>query len=728
MMLRRLLALVALSCAIITPAFAQKTKAQLNAEIGVQFPDNTTQLITPLALRTTTQDMINSVMPTAPVTSGNLACFNGTTGLLQDCGVSPNNPINTISALRALSPGAFVSVTVLGYYGAGDGGGGTFVWNSISSAADNAGAIIQPNVGGSGRWIRQTAIANQYTPEMFGAKHDGSNDDSVQIRALMTYLNGLTSGGTIKLSCGITYTGSSISSDGRSMIQLLSKVNISGCGQNSVIKVANNVNTSSALFVWALYTTGTANDVTYEDFAIDMNGANNSCSGTCYHSNAALGIATGNNITVRNVSFINNPGSNDTVFGTNVLPPTVTNLNLDGLYHNNSGDRVNAASSDFSADFEIATNVTLTNARYYNGPSVNGAAFELHGSGVTASNLSVDNYFGCGIIANEPAGTASATNNAMVSNVSCINVQSGLQLYSFNGATNVNVNVSNASVLFLTGHSGFGIDACSQISSTTGTNINLIINNALVYSDTTSNLSNDTSGICVGRWNSVIVSNSSTWNTQGPGIRFIASLNNESIVAVGNNINSPGHTGTTALQAGIVADATSGITLNSIIMRSNSVVGAVRYGIIGAQNATQADIEAPVAPGRTVGEVSWTGTGAITRTATGVGYTGGSGGTVTQATGKTTGVTLNTLSGQITMNNAALASGATASFTVTNSQASAADTISVSISSGATAGAYRIVADAVAAGSFRISLSNGSGGSLSEAVVVNYNVIKGSVN
>ena len=46
------------------------------------------------------------------------------------------------------------------------------------------------------------------------------------------------------------------------------------------------------------------------------------------------------------------------------------------------------------------------------------------------------------------------------------------------------------------------------------------------------------------------------------------------------------------------------------------------------------------------------------------------GGTVTQSSSKTTGVTLNTASGQITMNGASLAGGAEATFTVTNSEIS----------------------------------------------------------
>lgn len=74
----------------VVPAHAQKTKAALNTEITTNWPDNTTGAITPSLLRSTVADVVNSIMPTAPVVSGNLACFNGTTGLLQDCGSAPN--------------------------------------------------------------------------------------------------------------------------------------------------------------------------------------------------------------------------------------------------------------------------------------------------------------------------------------------------------------------------------------------------------------------------------------------------------------------------------------------------------------------------------------------------------------------------------------------------------------------------------------------------------------
>jgi hypothetical protein len=109
------------------------------------------------------------------------------------------------------------------------------------------------------------------------------------------------------------------------------------------------------------------------------------------------------------------------------------------------------------------------------------------------------------------------------------------------------------------------------------------------------------------------------------------------------------------------------------------------------------------------------------------GYGTGSGGTVTQATSKTTGVTLNKPSGRITATADSLAANTAVSFTLTNSRIAASDTLSVNIISGATAGAYVVQVDAAAAGSCRISIRNMTAGALAEAIVMQFNVIKGAI-
>jgi len=108
-----------------------------------------------------------------------------------------------------------------------------------------------------------------------------------------------------------------------------------------------------------------------------------------------------------------------------------------------------------------------------------------------------------------------------------------------------------------------------------------------------------------------------------------------------------------------------------------------------------------------------------------LGYTTGAQGTVTQATDKSTGVTLNKSAGRITMNNAALASNTAASFTLTNSLISTNDVIITNVSGGGTAGAYTTYVSSMTAGSAVITLRNMSAGSLSEAVIINYAIIHG---
>lgn len=110
MTLRRILAAIFVLCAWNAPSHAQKTKATLNTEVAVNYPDNMIGFITPALARPTLLDIINSIMPNAPVVSGNLACFNGITGLLQDCGVSPTSI--SITAITGLGTGVATALGI----------------------------------------------------------------------------------------------------------------------------------------------------------------------------------------------------------------------------------------------------------------------------------------------------------------------------------------------------------------------------------------------------------------------------------------------------------------------------------------------------------------------------------------------------------------------------------------------------------------------------------------
>jgi hypothetical protein len=104
----------------------------------------------------------------------------------------------------------------------------------------------------------------------------------------------------------------------------------------------------------------------------------------------------------------------------------------------------------------------------------------------------------------------------------------------------------------------------------------------------------------------------------------------------------------------------------------------------------------------------------------GIGYATGAGGTVTQATSRTTAVQIDDVCGSITMFSAA-GSTTAATFTVNNSTVAINDVIILNQRSGTNP--YEFVVTAVAAGSFNINFRTISGTS-TDAPVINFAVIK----
>lgn len=108
------------------------------------------------------------------------------------------------------------------------------------------------------------------------------------------------------------------------------------------------------------------------------------------------------------------------------------------------------------------------------------------------------------------------------------------------------------------------------------------------------------------------------------------------------------------------------------------------------------------------------------------GYASG-GSTVTQATNRATGVTINAICGTITTDSASLAAEASAVFTVTNSKVEIGDVVVVCQRSGKVALNTQVEVTAVAAGSFDITVINNNvaaGTAETGAIIINFAVIK----
>jgi len=114
----------------------------------------------------------------------------------------------------------------------------------------------------------------------------------------------------------------------------------------------------------------------------------------------------------------------------------------------------------------------------------------------------------------------------------------------------------------------------------------------------------------------------------------------------------------------------------------------------------------------------------LVTSAAGLGYGTGSGGTVTQATSKSTAVTLNKPTGRITMNNAALGAGASVNFSLNNSVFGDAD---VCIVNPLSSDSYTVTVYQSYSGVINMRVTNFSAGSLSDALQIKFAIIKGSI-
>jgi len=173
---------------------------------------------------------------------------------------------------------------------------------------------------------------------------------------------------------------------------------------------------------------------------------------------------------------------------------------------------------------------------------------------------------------------------------------------------------------------------------------------------------------------------------------------------------------------GTVASGVISACTSTSMAMVTPVLGTPTSGNLSNCTSTSMVLTTPVIGAATGTSLSTTGNQVISSTGK-HGYATGAGGTVTQATSKATGVTLNKSTGQITLNAAALNLDTTVSFTLTNSVIEVGDILIMNHISGGTAGSYLLNAQS-SAGTASINVRNITGGSLSEAIVIAFAVIK----
>lgn len=544
--------------------------------------------------------------------------------------------VSSIAALRLLAPGSFSTVNVLGYYASGDGGGGLFFWDSFSAGTDNGGTIITPSTHDEfGRWRRLTENVNQYTPKMFGAKADGTNDATY----IQTAIDTISTVGNGLLYFDTTYTIGGAAQVGNAILGWKTGANIDGPGG---LKLADNTNTVAAAFtasfsgttmtvtatasgtiaagqflvgpgivpgtkvvstlggglfsinvsqtlgsisvkstnrmVEMLTASGTLSNTFCKNITFDYNGANNCASQTIWTFNAVVSVQTGNDILFDGVTFKNNPGSNTIVLGSQVTSPTVSRARIFNCVFDNDGDRINTACIDYSTVFASCTGLSIIGCAFTHGPSVTGTAWEVYGSDI---HISSNKVFGYLAASNVVAIAAQTTKNVNITGNTFQECSVGVALWALSTASKLHtINISNNTFYTSTSIAGpYLVDGITQV----------ILNSELAQISITDNVFENTvldgtrtaSGISLNSVFDANISGNLLKGIPGIGIRVTNSVNPTSLTITGNTLLDVGYSSTSP-KVGISVEASG--TTGTLLIEGNNINPITGYTMTSGIN------------------------------------------------------------------------------------------------------------------------------------------------
>ena len=221
------------------------------------------------------------------------------------------------------------------------------------------------------------------------------------------------------------------------------------------------------------------------------------------------------------------------------------------------------------------------------------------------------------------------------------------------------------------------------------------------------------------------------------GLGTIATQASNNVNITGGSITGVVFTGSFSGITALTSDgfytsaAAAGLTLTNNDLLADGTDTNIDIDLIpkgtGEVNISKVDIDGGAIDGTVIGGATpAAGTFTDALATDNVGYTTGNGGTVTQLTSRTTGVTLNAPSGQITLVADSISGLSSQEFTLTNSYIAATDVVLVSFGSGLTATTYDVTVTETSAGSCKISVHNvNKSATPSDTPVINFVVFKG---
>lgn len=223
----------------------------------------------------------------------------------------------------------------------------------------------------------------------------------------------------------------------------------------------------------------------------------------------------------------------------------------------------------------------------------------------------------------------------------------------------------------------------------------------------------------------VLTSNGTSWAVTTAGAGTVAPVAVTDTSATALVVGQNGATNPAFVVDTATATSATGVKVKSAAAAAGAALVVVSSGTNEALTVDAKGSGTITLNGTATGAVTTPRALVSTGATAGVGYATGAGGAVTQATNRTTGVTLSKVTGTITTHTASLAAGATAKFTVTNTAVAATDTVVLSVASATTTDQTDVKVQAVASGSFDVVVANRHASTAETgAIVINFAVVK----
>jgi len=449
----------------------------------------------------------------------------------------------TISSLRSSTTPAENNL----YYTHEFGGGLWYYDRNDNKASDNTGSVI---VSTDGKRFKRIGSP---TLDSFGGVGDGVTDNTIAInKAILA----TSSANEILIIPEKTYLVSgNVTGVNRVLFPLYSNTHIKGISKKSVIKVADNFTSKGDYRLFGPIKDQITSNITFENFSVDMNGANNLVHGSTglnIRRAYTIYISNGNNIKLTKLNIMSNPGRNVIVLGNNSNHPTVTNVEITYNTFTNCGGSIagNELQNDHSVIFSECDSATIAYNTFKNDKPINPSyiqnkvvtALEVHGSNTKVLKNKVINFTHGG---NVVALVQNSYNNYWADNTFLNCTKLGLSLWSVAPYKNVNCTIIN-NVIQLYGLFGSevgGIFQSTHASNTTSAFENLKILNNRIYSNDLVVRRNVWHGIYICAVSGADIRNNIIKNIKGNGITILSSDKNlqvSNVKILNNDISNTG--------------------------------------------------------------------------------------------------------------------------------------------------------------------------------------------